>query len=171
MSWLQPFCWSTCRRLRGDRVKSGRGARALSSFLADWLGQLTASRSGSPDSRRALVAAGGERLGKRDSRVVETSPVSRTVRGRGEHDRLVVLHGDVMLGGDHVGAGKRGAKLRPVQMSAYCPVSLDGHHGVNVGLAVDDLAGGGHLRWQGIAGIGVCGGVAGGGGGDGEAVD
>src|SRR5580704_6813285 len=56
-------------------------------------------------------------------------------------------------------------------MSAYCPVSLDGHHGVNVGLAVDDLAGGGHLRWQGIAGIGVCGGVAGGGGRVGEAVD
>ena len=61
------------------------------------------------------MAAGGERLGKRDSRVVETSPVSRAVRGRGEYDRLVLLHGDdVMLGGDHIGAGKE------VPSSALC---------------------------------------------------
>jgi len=71
----------------------------------------------------ALMAAGGERLGKRDLRVVETSPVSMAVRGHGECDGLVLLHGDDMLGGDHVGAGKRGAELRPMQVSASCPFS------------------------------------------------
>jgi hypothetical protein len=77
----------------------------------------------------------------------------------------------VVLGGDHIGAGERGVDLRLVQVAADGPVSLDGHHGVDVGLAVDDLAGGGHLGWEGVAGIGVCGGVAGGVGGHGEAVD
>ena len=47
-----------------------------------------------------------------------------------------------------------------VQVGRSGPVALDGHDGVDVGLAVDDLAGAGHLRWRRVAGQ-VRGGVAG----------
>jgi hypothetical protein len=56
---------------------------------------------------------------------------------------------DVLLGGDHVRVGERSAEVRPDQVGGDGPVSLDGHDTVDVGLAVDDLAGGGHLSWQG----------------------
>ena len=99
-----------------------------------------------------------------DSRVVEPPPASRSVFiGKlFEHDLLVGGHSDVVLGGNHIGAGERGAKVRRMQVAADGPVALDRHHSVDVGLAVDDLTGGGHLGGQRVAGVGVCGGVAGG---------
>ena len=109
---------------------------------------------------------------ERGSDVVDTSSARRAiVWNLFEHNLFVVGHGDLMLGGDHVGAGEGGANLRFVEVAADGPVSLDGHHGVDVGLAVDDLACGGHRGWQGVGGIGVRGGVVGGVGGHGEAVD
>lgn len=98
----------------------------------------------------------------RDSLVDDSAPTRGAVaRKVFEHNPLVGAQRDVLLGGDHIGVGERGAEVRLDQVAGDGPVSLDGHDGVDVGLAVDDLAGGGHLSWQRVAGDGVRGGVAG----------
>ena len=66
----------------------------------------------------------------------------------------------------HVGPGEPGADLRLMQVPGDAPVALDGHHGMDVRLAVDDFAGGGHLGRLAIAGEDVLGGVSGGGSGN-----
>lgn len=57
-----------------------------------------------------------------------------------------------------------------MQVAADGPVSLHGHHGVDVGLAVGNLTATRHLGRQGVAGIGMCGGVLYGGGADAAAI-
>ena len=99
----------------------------------------------------------------RDPGVVETAPAGRGafIGKLFEHNLLVGGYIDMVLGGDHVSTGERGAKVRRVQMPADGPISLNGHHGMDMGLAVDNLTSGGHLCWQGVAGNGVRGRVAG----------
>jgi hypothetical protein len=65
---------------------------------------------------------------RRDSRVVDTAPAGRGVfiGKRFEHNLLVGGHGDIVLGGDHVGTGEGGADVRLVQVAADGPVPLDG---------------------------------------------
>jgi hypothetical protein len=58
-----------------------------------------------------------------------------------------------------------------VQMATDGSVSLDGHDGMDMGLAADDLAIAGHFSWQRVARVGVRGDIGGRVGGHGEAVD
>ena len=76
----------------------------------------------------------------RNPGVAETPTTWRDVGHRRGHDLLVVLDGNTLVGKHQIGTSKGAAERCTVQVTSDGPVSLDCHYGVDMGLAIDNLA-------------------------------